>query len=126
MKFIYFILLLPLFSCSSHEIVSDNEIVEGGDNIYVESPPYQIKVILELDTNNSTYFLKYYDSDDKNADTLYFETLKLPVSHEKGLFYIWIQDIDKGSIGPFTNLLDTGIVFIEPVKNDSIYEFRRH
>jgi len=133
MKVIYFISLLLLFSCSNNPLLPDIQILEGGDNIYTESPPYQIKVVLELEknkdsihSNNSTYFLKYYGSSYENADTLYFETLKLQGNYEKGLFYIWIQDIDRGSIGPFTNILDTGIVFIESTKNDSIYEFRLH
>jgi len=120
-----------MFSCSNNTKLSDNEILVGDDPTYIESSPYQIKVVLELDknsipSNDKTYFLKYYDSDYEKADTLYFESLKLPVNHEKGLFYIWIQDIDEGSIGPFTNILDTGIVFIESTTDDSIYQFRHY
>jgi hypothetical protein len=129
MKNIYYLLLLVLFACSNE----DSEIQTGGDNIFTESTPYQIAVVLELNKTsdsvlsfNSTYFLKYYNSNNEKADTMYFEPLKNDINPEKGMFYMWIQDIDQGSIGPFTKIIDTGIVFIEPINYDSIYEFRRY
>lgn len=133
MKHISLIILILIVACSpsnSQDDSNSDEITQtGGDNIYNESQPYQIPVSLELDHSTDVfdhiYYLKYYNSGFEIIDTMYFEPVNDSVIVKNGIFNMWIQDIDQGSIGPFTRLIDTGLVFIEPATYDSIYQFRR-
>lgn len=129
MKYTFLLIVFFIGACTIEDDINNDTVQTGGDNIYIESTPYQITVSLELDQSadkfDQTYYLKYYNSSFEIIDTMFFKPVHDSVTVKNGIFDMWVQDVDQGSIGPFTRLLDTGLVYIEPATYDSIYEFRR-
>lgn len=121
---------LFLYSCESDEEYP----VPGGDHTYILGEKEQVKVILQVQN--------YYDSIGEIAAQMmyfmnasggvgYLDTISVfsnihpeDIIYIQGLYKVWLQNIDKGSIGPFVTFLDSTIEYVEKVDTTFVYDFR--
>lgn len=105
-----------------------SEIMTGGDNTYEMEEKEQVEVFLQVQN--------FYDSlGDVVAQSLYFENWNDTINvfsnihpenevYEQGVYKVWLQHIDRGSIGPFVTFLDSTIEFVKQSDSILVYDFR--